>query len=106
MAAAVEDPSSEPQEHPHLLLKVRPAVARAGSRVRFRFRATAVVGGRRVPVEGARIRFAKKVAYTDGNGVADVIQRFNKANRYRPNVRKAGFVAGRTGVRVLRRRRT
>jgi hypothetical protein len=79
-------------------VSVTPSVARADEATRFRFLVRAEDGRR---VTGAKIRFAKEVAYTNHRGRATIVQHFTHAARYRPHARKAGYVTGKTSVRVV-----
>lgn len=62
---------------PQLLLSVSPMVVRPGARTRFRFKAVIAERAKR-PIEGARIRIGKRVAYTNARGVAHLRLRFNR----------------------------
>ena len=98
-------PQSQPpsaSSPPALELQVRPQTARQGRVTRFQFLASSRREGVRRRVAGARIRFARKVAYTNSRGRATIIQRFTRPGEYRAHVRRRGFRAGKTRVRVVR----
>lgn len=97
-------PAPAPPARPAIRLSVSPARGRAGRRVAFRFRALYRLSGRLLPVDGARVRFANKVAVTDSRGRAMIVQRFTHARAYRPRACRAGFECGRASVRALPRR--
>jgi endoglycosylceramidase len=86
---------------PAIRLTVSPLRVRAGRTVRYRFRATAVVGGRRVGVAGARLRFRSRNLRTDRLGRATVRRRIAKPGRYRAHVWKRSFRRGAALVRVV-----
>lgn len=88
-----------PPPPPRLRLSVSPRVARFGQPVEFAFLVT--VGPSGQPVAGAKIRFAKEIAFTDRRGRATIVQRFTKPNSYHPHARKAGFHTGKTSVRIV-----
>ena len=90
-----------PTPRPKLSLTVRPRTTRAKKRTEFRFRATAVDSGKRRPVAGARIRFAKKTARTGRAGRAKISKRFTHRGRHHPQACKRGFRCGRALVRVV-----
>jgi hypothetical protein len=98
-AARAESPCIRPGR-PRLRVSVEPRSARAGRATSFRFLVRAPSAGGERPVAGAKIRFAKEVAYSDASGRARIVQRFTHAARYRPHARKAGYVTGKTSVRV------
>ena len=85
-------------------LRVAPRRVRAGRLVRLRLRATTLVGGRRVGVEGARFRVGRRTAVADARGRARVALRPPLRRRVlRVRATRDGLDAGRATVRVLRR---
>jgi hypothetical protein len=72
-------------------LKVRPRTAHAGKHVRFRFRATALVRGTRVPVRRATIRLAGRRARTNHSGRATMVVLVHEAGRRAVRARRAGM---------------
>jgi hypothetical protein len=85
-----------------IALSVVPRTARVGRTTRFRFNAAVGAARERRPVTNARVRFARKIAYTDSAGRATIVQHFTHAARYRPRASKAGLDSGRAEVRVVR----
>jgi phospholipase C len=85
-------------------LTVTPAHPVVGTRTRFTFHATTVVGGRVVPVAGARVYFAGRHARTDRRGRAVLRTTLGRLHAYVAVARKAGLRFGRTRVRTRRRR--
>jgi hypothetical protein len=83
-------------------LTVTPRTVLAGARRRFRFRATAISGGRRGPVAGATIRFAGTTIRTDVRGRASVVKRLRSAGRYRARASRPGMSSATARVRVVR----
>jgi hypothetical protein len=76
---------------------------RAGRLTRFRVRATAIRGGKRHAVSGARIRFAGHSARTNRRGRAALKLRLGRAGKRRARARHSGLVSGAASVRVRRR---
>lgn len=87
---------------PAMRLSVKPTSMRAGRRVRFRFRATAVVGGRRRAVRGALVRLGTRRARTGRGGRATIVTAPRRPGRLRATARKRGFRSARTVVVVRR----
>jgi hypothetical protein len=75
--------------------------APVGSRMRFRFKATVVIAHTRLPVKGARIRFAGKRLKTDKHGRAALTTRLRRPRAYRASATKAGLLSGRATVQAL-----
>jgi Kelch motif protein len=85
---------------PRLRLAVHPRRVIAGRRVRFAFRVT-IRGRGRLPVRGARVRFAGAVARTGRRGRATLTRRLGRPGRYVARVRKHGTRLGLATVTVV-----
>ena len=85
-------------------LSVRPRRPHAGRRVRLLFYAKIMPAGHRLPVRGAKIRFAGHTVKTNRHGRAVMRVKFTHAGRYRATARRSGLLKGRATVRVRRRR--
>ena len=88
-----------------ITLRVRPAHVRAGRRRRFRFRATFVAGGRRLPVRGGLLSFAGRHRRTNARGRATITARLHRPGLHRARAREPGLLDGLVAVRTGRRRR-
>jgi hypothetical protein len=86
-------------------LSVRPRRPHAGHRVRLLFYAKITPAGHRLPVAGARIRFAGHIVTTNRHGRARMRVRFKHAGRKRATATKPGLLKGSARVRVLKARR-
>jgi hypothetical protein len=82
-----------------LRLSVSPRRAPARRRTRFRFRVTALVGGRRSAVGGATVRLAGRRARTDRRGRATLRVTLGPGT-YGARASKRGFTSGRARVRA------
>lgn len=89
---------------PGIRLSVVPRRVRAGRTVRFRFRATALVGGRRVGVAGARLRFRGRNYRTNAAGRVTPRRRLTRPGRFRAHVWRRTFRRGSATVVVRARR--
>ena len=89
---------------PAIRLTMSPRRVRAGRSVRYRFRATALVGGRRVGVAGARLRFRGRNHRTNSRGRVTVRRRLTRPGRYRAHAWRRTFRRGAATVTVLRAR--
>ena len=87
---------------PALQLTIAPHAARAGSRVRFRFRVTAGSGATGLPVAGATIRFAGRSTRTNGDGRATLSLTVHHSGPVRATVTKPGYARGSATVFVSR----
>lgn len=87
---------------PRLRLSVKPRTARVGKRTRFRACVTAVIGGKRVRVRGAKIAFLRKHIRSGRSGCARATLAPRRPGRHRARARKPGYSAGATYVRVRR----
>jgi sugar lactone lactonase YvrE len=85
---------------PRIRLSVQPRTGRSRTPTTFRFLAAYPDQGEWRRVRGAKIRFAKKVAYTNDLGRATISQRFTHPATYRPHARKRRLRTGKTTVRV------
>jgi len=84
-------------------LTVSPRSVRLGQLKRFRFTATTVRGGRRVPVRSARVRLGRKTALTNSGGRVVIAYRLSERRSLRtPRVSKRGLLPGRVVIRVRR----
>jgi esterase/lipase superfamily enzyme len=84
-------------------LRVSPRRIRAGSRARLRFRATTLVGGRRVPVVRARFRLGRRSVLAGRRGRASMTLRVPRRRRaLRVRATRTGLEAARARIRVLR----
>jgi acetyl esterase/lipase len=97
--------TTQSSSQPSIRLSVRPARVRVGSRARFRFRATARLGGRQRAVRAATIRFAGRTARTNARGRAEIRTALATVGRYSARASKPGFRTGRAFVRARHRRR-
>jgi hypothetical protein len=86
-------------------LSIRPRRPHAGHRVRLIFYAKITPAGHRIPVRGARIRFAGHTLRTNRHGRATLRIRFKKAGMKKATATRAGLLRGTTRIRVLRRHR-
>jgi hypothetical protein len=84
-----------------LRLRVSPRSVEAGMRRRFLFRAIFRTPGRRRAVEGARVRFAGRLARTDRRGRATISARL-RPGRHAARARKRGLRPGSASVRARR----
>jgi poly(hydroxyalkanoate) depolymerase family esterase len=89
---------------PALRLRVRPRRVRAGRRVTYRFKVTASEGGRRRPIGGALVRFARRTVPTNRRGRARLRLRFSAPRIRRARAIKSGYRLGRAQVRITRGR--
>ena len=83
---------------PALRLHVHPARAPRGRRILFRLRVTAVLDGRRRPVDGVRVALGGRSAVTDDRGRAALSVRLRRAGRHTASAGKSGFRTGRRFV--------
>lgn len=86
-------------------LSVRPHRPHAGHRIRLIFYAKITPAGHRLPVRGAKIRFAGHTVKTNRHGRAVMHVRFKHAGRKRATATRAGLLKGTVRVRVLKPRR-
>jgi hypothetical protein len=93
------------QSTARIRVAVTPRRARAGARTRFRFRATALIAGRRRPVARAEVRFAGRRVRTDRAGRASMSRRLPRAGRYRVRASRSDLRPGTATVRLTPRRR-
>jgi hypothetical protein len=84
---------------PRLRVLVRPRRVRAARRVVVLMR---VLGGRRRPVAGARLRVLGRVARTGRRGRARLRVRLRRPGRYVVRATKPGFAPGRATLRAVR----
>jgi dienelactone hydrolase len=85
-------------------LSVRPRRPHAGHRVRLIFYAKITPAGHRLPVRGAKIRFAGHTVKTNRHGRAVMRVKFKHAGRRRATATRSGLLKGTTKVRVLRKK--
>ncbi|HEY1594232.1 MAG TPA: CocE/NonD family hydrolase [Thermoleophilaceae bacterium] len=85
-------------------LSVRPRRPHAGRRVKLIFYAKITPAGHRLPVRGAKIRFAGKTFKTNKHGRVTVHMKFRRAGKRRASATRSGLLKGTTTVRVLRHR--
>jgi len=83
---------------PRLRITARPRRARAGRRVRYRFRVTS----RGRPVRRARVLFAGASRRTGRRGRATIVRRVHKRGRRPARAYLRGYRSGRTVVRLVR----
>lgn len=84
-------------------VRVRPRRVRLGRTTRVRFRVTRVVGSRRFPLRGARVRLGRGVARTDRRGRARLRYRpHGVTGRRRARVGLRGLRTVRPAIRVVR----
>jgi predicted acyl esterase len=86
-------------------LSIRPRRPHAGHRVRLIFYAKITPAGHRIPVRGARIRFAGHTLHTNRHGRATLRIRFRKTGLRKATATRAGLLKGTTRIRVLRQHR-
>ncbi len=99
-------PYFRPDLRPALHLAATPTRVMAGRRVRIRFRVSARVRGRPVPLAGALIRFAGRRFRADRRGRATIVLRFRARGRRRARASRLGYRGGVTFVRVARQPRS
>jgi hypothetical protein len=87
------------QRPARIQVSVTPRRVGAATRVRYRFRATVVLAGKRRVVAGALIRFVRRRVLTDRRGRAAMTRRL-PPGRYRVGATRDGLRAGSTIVRV------
>jgi hypothetical protein len=87
---------------PALQVTIAPHAARAGSRVRFRFRVTAGSGSTGLPVSGATIRFAGRSTRTHRDGRATLSLTVHRSGSVRAIASKPGYRRGSATVYVRR----
>jgi hypothetical protein len=98
------EPAPGPPARPsRIRLRATPRRIPRAERTRIRFRATALIVGKRVPVDGAIVRFAGRRAVTEPTGRASVVARPRKPGRVRALATKPGLRSGTTPLRVTRR---
>ena len=85
---------------PALRLRCRPRGVRAGQRVTYRFRVTALDGGQRRAIEGAVVRVGRRTVRTNRRGRATLLLRFSAPGRRWASASKTGYVPGRAKVRI------
>jgi fermentation-respiration switch protein FrsA (DUF1100 family) len=85
-------------------MTVRPRRPRAGRRVKLIFYAKITPAGHRVPVRGAKVRFAGHTRKTNKHGRAIMRIRIRHAGLKRATVTRPGLLKGTLKLRVLRRR--
>jgi hypothetical protein len=81
---------------PHLRISVHPRRVKAGKRISFRFRVTALSK----PVRRALVRFAGKRARTNRRGRARITVRLGRRGRRGARVSLPGMLPGLAAVRV------
>jgi hypothetical protein len=89
---------------PRIRLTATPRRPAAGRRVRFAFRATAVIAGRRRAVGRAIVRFAGRRAMTDRTGRARISRLLPRAGGYRARATRRDLRPGSTTVHATARR--
>ena len=87
---------------PRIRLRMSPREPRAGRRVRLRFRATAVIDGRRRAVARARVRVGSVRRRTNRRGYVRFRPRLRRGGTYRAMVAKDGFRGTNFRFRALR----
>jgi hypothetical protein len=87
---------------PVLQVTIAPHAARAGARVRFRFRVTAGRGSTGLPVSGATIRFAGRSTRTHRDGRATLSLTVHRRGSVRAVATKPGYTRGSATVYVRR----
>jgi fermentation-respiration switch protein FrsA (DUF1100 family) len=85
-------------------LTVRPRRPHAGHRVKLIFYAKITPAGHRLPVKGAKVRFAGFTRKTNKHGRATFRVRIKKSGLRRATVTRSGLLGGTVKVRVLARR--
>jgi fermentation-respiration switch protein FrsA (DUF1100 family) len=85
-------------------LSVRPRRPRAGRRVKLIFYAKITPAGHRLPVRGAKIRFAGKTFKTNKHGRVTVHMKFKHSGKKHATATRSGLLKGTTTVRILRHR--
>lgn len=104
-AGAAGSTAGSPSGRPRIRVSAFPRRARRARWTTFRFRATAVVAGRRRPVAGATITFFKRRVRTDRTGRARMRRFVPRAGRYRVKATRRDLRTGSTVVRVRDHRR-
>jgi hypothetical protein len=102
-AGAPSSPAGSAGAVPRIRLTASPRRTLAGRRVRFGFRATATIAGRRRPVGRAVVRFAGRRALTDRTGRARITRFLPRAGGYRARATRRDLRPGSTMVRATRR---
>ena len=88
---------------PRLQVRQSRRTVRPGQLRRYRFSVRIARAGRWRPVADATIRFANRTLTTDANGRASVALRLRRPGVRSVRITKAGLIAARSTVRVLRR---
>jgi hypothetical protein len=99
-AGSTPAPVGRPQRPARIQVAASPTRVRAGRFVRYRFRATVVLAGRRRPVAGALVRFVRRRVLTDRAGRATMWRRL-PPGRYKVGATREGLRAGSTIVRLM-----
>ena len=97
-------PTGTPQRPARIRVTVFPTRAPTGTWRRFRFRATALIAGRRVPIARAAVYFAGRTVRTNRFGRASMRRRMPLPGRFRVIARRRDLRTGYALVRVTRRR--
>jgi hypothetical protein len=103
-AAGSPAPTGAAGSVPRIRLTATPRRAAAGRRVRFSFRATAMIAGRRRAVGRAVVRFAGRRALTDRTGRVRIARSLPRAGGYRARATRRDLRPGSTTVRATQRR--
>jgi predicted acyl esterase len=104
-SAIITGGAAAPKGTRAMRVTVSPRRTRAGRRVRFTFKVTTVVNGKRRPVRGVLIRFRGHKARTGRRGRAHIRAKLRRAGRYRASATHAGYGRASVRVRAMRSRR-